>query len=78
MRYDIIFCDLMMPGITGMEFHSRLVQVDPDQASNVIFLTGGAFTSQARQFLADMDNLSIEKPFDIFDLSTLVNNRLPG
>jgi len=77
MRYDIIFCDLMMPGITGMEFHSRLVQVDPDQASNVIFLTGGAFTSQAHQFLEDVDNLCLDKPFDIFDLWTLVNNRLP-
>lgn len=76
MRYDIIFCDLMMPGITGMEFHSRLVQVDPDQASNVIFLTGGAFTSQARQFLEDVDNLCIDKPFDILDLWSLVNNRL--
>jgi signal transduction histidine kinase len=76
MRYDIIFCDLMMPGTTGMEFHSRLVQVDPDQASNVIFLTGGAFTSQARQFLEDVDNLCIDKPFDNLDLLTLVNNRL--
>jgi PAS domain S-box-containing protein len=43
-RFDAILCDLMMPQMTGMDLHARLLQVAPDQAARLIFLTGGAFT----------------------------------
>lgn len=74
LRYDVILCDLMMPQLTGMDFHAELVRVAPEQALRVIFLTGGAFTSQARQFLEAVSNLCIEKPFDIHALSVIVNS----
>lgn len=62
-RYDLILCDLMMPEMTGMDFHARLTQLAPDQAAKFIFMTGGAFTEGTRTFLADARNVSIEKPF---------------
>jgi signal transduction histidine kinase len=75
-RYDVIFCDLMMPGVDGIEFYNRLQQIAADQLDHVIFLTGGAFTVQARTFLEGIDNLRIEKPFDLSELRTLVNARV--
>jgi hypothetical protein len=42
----------------------------------VIFLTGGAFTPQARQFLDEVDNMRIDKPFKIQALSDIVNDRV--
>ena len=44
-RYDVIFCDLMMPQMTGMDLHRELAAELPDQAARMIFLTGGAFTA---------------------------------
>jgi CheY-like chemotaxis protein len=63
-RFDVILCDLMMPRVTGMDFHAELSSSAPDQAKRVIFLTGGAFTARMRTFLDEVDNLRLEKPFD--------------
>jgi CheY-like chemotaxis protein len=72
-RYDLIFCDLMMPQITGMELYAELVRLDPAQAERVVFLTGGAFTAAAREFLDQVSNRRLEKPFELKELRRLVN-----
>ena len=72
-RFDVILCDLMMPQMTGVDFHVELTRVAQDQARRVIFLTGGAFTSPTRQYLHDVENMRIDKPFDIDALSNIVN-----
>jgi signal transduction histidine kinase len=71
-RFDVILCDLMMPVMTGMELYDELSRVAPEQRERVIFLTGGAFTSNARSFLSKVPNPRLEKPFDLDDLLTLV------
>ena len=63
-RYDLILCDLMMPMVTGMEVHASLLEAVPEQADRIVFLTGGAFTSEARDFLKRIPNERFEKPFD--------------
>jgi signal transduction histidine kinase len=76
-RFDVILCDLMMPEMTGMELHLELSRLGGgEQASRMIFLTGGAFTNRARLFLDETPNLRIEKPFDTLLLRTLVNDRI--
>jgi PAS domain S-box-containing protein len=62
-RYDAIVCDLMMPEISGIELYDRLAGVAPECRSQVIFMTGGAFTPQAREFLAKLEQPHLEKPF---------------
>jgi hypothetical protein len=39
----------------------------------VLFMTGGAFSGAARDFLARVDNPCIEKPFEIAELLAAVN-----
>jgi len=73
-RYDVILCDLMMPQITGMELHGEVIRLDPAQASRIVFLTGGAFTPSARDFLVSTTNRRIEKPFDLKEVRRLVND----
>ena len=75
-RFDVILCDLMMPQITGMELHGALMKLDQEQADRVVFMTGGAFTPSAREFLDHVDNARLEKPFDLKDLRKLVNDRI--
>jgi PAS domain S-box-containing protein len=62
--FDVIFCDLMMPGMTGMDLHRALLEKAPDVAAKMVFATGGAFTARAQEFLDATPNLRIEKPFD--------------
>ena len=67
-RFDVILCDLMMPGFTGMELHAHLVARVPAQATRMLFMTGGAFTADARAFLDRPGIRWVEKPFDVRDL----------
>jgi signal transduction histidine kinase len=76
-RFDVIFCDLMMPQMTGIELHEALTRVAPDQAQKMVFITGGAFTPTARAFL-DNSKATLEKPFRAAALRQLVQDRLPA
>ncbi|MBX3227209.1 MAG: response regulator [Labilithrix sp.] len=74
--FDIIFSDLMMPQITGMELYERICVEFPEHAPRVVFLTGGAFTQAAREFLAKVTNPTLEKPIDRASLLSLVSERV--
>lgn len=75
-RFDVILSDLMMPEITGMDMHAALTVAAPDQAESIVFMTGGAFTSRAREFLGEVRNPRLEKPFDVNTLRALIYSRL--
>jgi PAS domain S-box-containing protein len=62
-RFDAILCDLMMPGMSGMDLHDAVVRVAPEQASRFVVLTGGAFTDRAREFLERVTLPRCDKPF---------------
>jgi PAS domain S-box-containing protein len=61
--FDIVLCDLVMPGMSGMDCFEELLRRRPEMATRMIFLTGGAFTPRARQFLEDNPGRWLEKPF---------------
>ncbi len=71
-RFDVILTDLMMPDITGMEMYEHLCRIAPDQAERMIFLTGGAFTLRAREFLDAVPNQRIEKPFEAANVLAMI------
>lgn len=75
-KFDLILCDLMMPDMTGMDLHRELSIVAPAMANRMIFLTGGAFTHQARSFLTDPPKEHIEKPFDAANVRAIVQRHL--
>jgi CheY-like chemotaxis protein len=75
-RYDVILCDLMMPQVTGMAVHAEIEELDRAQADRMVFLTGGAFTVAAREFLDTIPNTHLEKPFDLAELRKVVNDTI--
>ena len=77
-RFDVIVCDLMMPAMSGMELHAKLSTVAPDQAARVIFLTGGAFSPMAKQFLDRVPNAWFEKPCDLERLRAAIRSVAQG
>ena len=70
--FDTILCDLMMPEMTGMALHARLLEQAPAQAARMVFLTGGAFTPEASEFLDRVPNARLEKPFTPAELRSAV------
>jgi PAS domain S-box-containing protein len=64
-EFDVIFCDLMMPGMSGIELYEELRDERPALASRIVFMTGGAFTKRAAEFLAATENRRVEKPFSL-------------
>jgi CheY-like chemotaxis protein len=74
--FDVILCDLMMPDVSGIDVHEHLMQTHPEIATRIVFMTGGAFTSKAKQFLATVPNERIDKPFSLAQIKQLVDRRL--
>jgi len=62
---DLAYCDLMMNGFSGMDVDTALRRQAPERASKVVFMSGGAFTSEARTFLDQRRTAFVQKPFDI-------------
>jgi PAS domain S-box-containing protein len=74
--FDVIFCDLMMPAMSGVEFYETLASSKPAAARRIVFMTGGAFTARSRTFLASVANISIAKPFDVETLRAVIRDFL--
>jgi CheY-like chemotaxis protein len=74
--FDVILCDLMMPDIPGMEVFAKVKEARPDLRDRFVFMTGGAFTPEARSFLEHVPNARIEKPFDVQSLRALIRERV--
>jgi CheY-like chemotaxis protein len=70
--FDLVLCDLMMPQVTGMDIHTRLVAERPQMAERIVFMTGGAFTARAADFLKRVTNARLEKPFSTDAVETLL------
>ena len=77
-RFDAVLCDLMMPQMSGMELHARVTALAPALAERFVFVTGGAFTDAAADFLRTTTNGWIEKPFDPRALRELVDRVSAG
>ena len=74
--FDVVLCDLMMPTMTGMELFGEVRVRAPEVAERFVFMTGGAFTPGAQDFLAQVTSPHIEKPFAPTQLRDLVAARL--
>jgi PAS domain S-box-containing protein len=76
-HFDVIFSDLMMPQMSGMEFYDQLARQHPDVVGRVVFLTGGAFTPAALAFLERVSNHRLTKPFEPESIEAIVAKFIP-
>ena len=73
--FDLVFCDLMMPEVSGMDVYRQVAAKRPDLAPRFVFMTGGAFTPRAREFLDTSSVVCLEKPFELRQIRELVAKR---
>lgn len=64
-QYDLIVCDMQMPGMSGSEFHERLSEDNPKMVDKVLFMTGDIVRSKTQEFLKEAHAVYIIKPFDL-------------
>ncbi|HLK37662.1 MAG TPA: ATP-binding protein [Polyangiaceae bacterium] len=74
-RFDLILCDLLMPGLTGMDLYAEVLRIAPEEVASIVFMTGGAITPRARAFVAGVSNQCLKKPIDTKDLRDLARSR---
>jgi CheY-like chemotaxis protein/two-component sensor histidine kinase len=64
-QFDLIFCDVMMPELTGRDVFEHIEARHPAYLAKIVFMTGGAFTERAAEFVEHVRARKIDKPFDI-------------
>ncbi len=62
--FDLIFCDLMMPDVSGQQLYKQVCEQTPELAARFVFITGGAFSAESEKFLAQSTVRVLYKPFD--------------
>jgi signal transduction histidine kinase/ActR/RegA family two-component response regulator len=72
--FDVILCDVRMPGMNGRDFLIRLREQAPVLISTLIFATGDTLDTDTAALLADAGAPSLVKPFDFDALERLVRD----
>ena len=74
--FDLVHCDLIMPGVDGMHLYNEIASRSPEQARRFVFLTGGTNSVEAREFLRNVPNPRAYKPLDSDEVLALVERSL--
>jgi DNA-binding response OmpR family regulator len=66
--YDVILCDMIMPGFPGDMFYRAVERSRPHLCSRFLFMTGHTGDRQIDTFVRSVRGLMIFKPFQLHDL----------
>jgi CheY-like chemotaxis protein len=72
---DLIYCDLMMKTMSGMDLAEALTTCAPAQLQKFVFMTGGAYTPRAQAFRERYLEQCVDKPFDVLEETARRLNR---
>lgn len=70
--FDVVLCDAMMPGASGLEVYERVAAAAPHMAARFVFITGGAYLEQGDYSLVATGRPCLPKPFDVDNIRTTV------
>ncbi len=69
---DVIFCDLLMPRVNGIEVYDWIRTHKPALVERFVVLTAGANEDRFRAFLEDSGVRVVNKPFSVHEVSELI------
>jgi signal transduction histidine kinase/CheY-like chemotaxis protein len=75
-KVDAIVCDLLMPQMSGMDLYDAVGELYPELQRRMAFMSGGAFTPRAREFVERVSNPKIAKPISLGDLERAIADLL--
>ncbi len=71
--FDLVVCDVMMPGMTGPQLFYRVRAVDPGTAAAFVFVTGGA-TREEESRMRATGARCLSKPVAMETMRDLLRN----
>jgi CheY-like chemotaxis protein len=72
--FDVILCDLLMPGKSGPDFYRYVARFAPDLCSRIVFITGAICLASTREFLDALPNVTLAKPFSQAALAAVLSD----
>ena len=72
--YDCYLVDLRMPIVDGIELYEWTKQYMPGEEDKFIFITGDSYDPRCRNFLDNIENMHIIKPFAVKNLKDIVKD----
>jgi two-component system NtrC family sensor kinase len=74
--YDLVICDMKMPGLDGQHFYQALVQSGNPLSKRFLFVTGDVVAQHTQQFLEHHQLPHVAKPFRMEELKDCVRGLL--
>jgi DNA-binding NtrC family response regulator len=62
---DVIVCDLLMPGLSGVDLYHKAVELDPIWRKRFVFTTGFGNVEHISSFMKSVDARVFRKPVDL-------------
>ena len=74
--YDLILCDMLMPGLPGDMFYLAVEKTKPQLCKRFIFMTGHQGDKKIDQFIRSVRGVMMWKPFRPDDLLSMMQTVL--
>jgi PAS domain S-box-containing protein len=74
-NFDLILCDLMMPGADGVDVYEVLERLHPELLQRLVFVTGGPTSARTQSFLRRPGIVFLDKPISSAALAQFIANR---
>jgi two-component system NtrC family sensor kinase len=75
-EYDLILCDVRMPGLDGPDLYKVLGKTHPQLLSRFVFLTGDTLNPESREFVQQTGAPCLGKPFDFDEVYRVIGRAL--
>ena len=74
--YDLIICDVRMPGLSGIDLYKRLTSEESEAPGRFLFITGDTISAETIGFIEANRIPYLGKPFEIRELLEAVQQEL--
>jgi len=76
--FDLILCDLMMPGTDGVGVYEQLQRSHPELLERMVFSSGGPTSARAQELVLRPGIVCLDKPISSAALMDFVAERQSG
>jgi PAS domain S-box-containing protein len=70
--FDVVLCDVLMPGLSGIDLYREVERRRPELMRQIIFMSGASSMPRVAEFFASIPNERIDKPVDVDQLRSLI------